>query len=345
MPTFKCYPISDPNSLWNYCPSFGAAILFSVLFGIPTVAHSIQALLLRKPFACVLVMGGIWETLGYIFRILSVMHQLSSGLYTAQQLLILLAPLWINAFVYMVLGRMVHFFLEHDQIFGIKARRITLMFVLFDISAFIVQAAGGLMTSDQSSPSTQRLGLHVYMGGVGLQLVFILIFIALAARFQFLVHRQESGDDVNVRVSVSLFFGSFSSSTRGQQAQHLLHIVYAVLGLIIFRNIYRLVEYACGVYSNITMHEWYSYVFDAVPMLAALVLFNIWHPGRILQGARSDFSEDNKVRRELKKEKKAAQKMEKEDKKRAKAEKKREQLLAKAFVKSPEQDAPVSDIV
>lgn len=95
MPNFKCYPISDPNAQWEYCPSYAAAIAFSVLFGIVTVGHTIQAILYRKPFALVLIMGAAWETAGYIFRTLSVEHQLNETYSTAQDLLILLAPLWM----------------------------------------------------------------------------------------------------------------------------------------------------------------------------------------------------------------------------------------------------------
>jgi len=64
MPRFKCVPITDPSANYAYCPSFGAAILFSCLFGITTVAHVIQANLYKKPFAWVLIMGGCWETGG-----------------------------------------------------------------------------------------------------------------------------------------------------------------------------------------------------------------------------------------------------------------------------------------
>lgn len=48
-------------------------------------------------------MAAIWETRGYALRILSVRDQLNEPYFTIQQLLIILAPLWINAFVYIVL--------------------------------------------------------------------------------------------------------------------------------------------------------------------------------------------------------------------------------------------------
>lgn len=65
------------------------------------------------------------------------------------QLLIILAPLWLNAFIYMVLGRMIHFFIPEQKCFGFKARKLTVIFLLLDIFSFIVQgAAGSLMSSE-----------------------------------------------------------------------------------------------------------------------------------------------------------------------------------------------------
>lgn len=314
MPNFKCYPITDPNSQWNYCPSFGAAILFICLYGLTTLTHILQAILHKKPFAWVLIMGGAWETAGYIFRTLSVEHQLSTAYATAQQLLILLAPLWINAFVYMALGRMIHFFLNDDKVFRLKAKRITLIFVLCDITTFLVQGAGGSMTTSTNPISTQRTGLHVYMGGVGLQIFTICIFLTLCIRFQLKVYHQEASA---LSSGQGIHMTSFNSPTN---ARRLLYLLYFVLTLIVFRNIYRLIEFSSGVYSPITEHEWFAYVFDAVPMFFALVAFNVLHPGRILRGPNSDFSEDRKRAKAEKREKKRAKREAKAQKKSAKLE-------------------------
>lgn len=269
-----CYAEDDSKRLYDYCPSFAATVLFAILFGAVTITHIVQAFRYRKPFTWVLIMAGGWELGGYIARTLSVMDQLNSGIFTAQFLLILLAPLWINAFVYMVLGRMIHFFLEDDRIFGIRARRITLMFVLFDIAAFVVQLTGGMMASgDDYSAQTIQNGLHIYTGGVGLQLAFIAVFIALALRFQRILKRQDqdqasqmvmemsrtqyeptSGNEASTHISL------LNRSYR--QARPLLIIIWVALGFIVLRNVYRLIEYGMGgVNGNtITRHEWFQYV-------------------------------------------------------------------------------------
>lgn len=87
----------------------------------------------------------------------------------------------INAFLYMILGRMIYFLSETKKLVGISAVRLSTIFVLFDIVAFIVQATGAVMASQTDAPnSTIMTGLHIYMGGVGLQQIFILCFTGLA---------------------------------------------------------------------------------------------------------------------------------------------------------------------
>ena len=48
-------------------------------------------------------------------------------------LFVLLAPLWLNAFDYIVFGLMVYYFLPERRIAGIRAERIATVFVLCDV--------------------------------------------------------------------------------------------------------------------------------------------------------------------------------------------------------------------
>lgn len=76
---------------------------------------------------------------------------------------------------------------------------------------------------------------------------------------------------------------------RKMRAIRMLYIMYAVLFLITVRIIFRLVEWSNGLDSTIPNHEVYLYVFDSTPMLIALVLLNIVHPGYIMPGKEGDF--------------------------------------------------------
>jgi RTA1 like protein len=128
-------------------------------------------------------MGALWETLAFVTGALGAHNQQNVGFATAHSLLFLLAPLWINAFVYMTFSRLVYYILPEQKVGGIKASKLAKFFVWFDILSFIVQAAGGVMVSPGADANVIKIGIDVYMAGIGLQEAFILFFMFLMIRF------------------------------------------------------------------------------------------------------------------------------------------------------------------
>lgn len=129
-------------------------------------------------------MAGLWETISFAVHALGARDQQNIGYATSHQLLFLLAPLWINAFVYMTLARMVYFFVPEQRVFGVRASSLAKYFVIADIVSFIVQGAGGIMASPTASDVVIKTGINIYMGGMGLQEFFVLLFTFLMVRFQ-----------------------------------------------------------------------------------------------------------------------------------------------------------------
>jgi hypothetical protein len=86
-------PAEACNALWPYFPKFAAAMAFSVLFGILTIAHLTQAIMYRNGFCWVIIMAGLWETGAYAFRALGSQNQQSSGIAIVAQILVLVAPI------------------------------------------------------------------------------------------------------------------------------------------------------------------------------------------------------------------------------------------------------------
>jgi hypothetical protein len=127
-------------------------------------------------------MGSIWETISFTARSISTKYQQSAGLELVSSLFVLLAPLWINAFSYMVLARMIHFFLPSHSLF-IPASALSLVFVSLDFVSFVIQIIGGSCAGPTSPQDQIMKGIHIYMGGIGLQQFFIFIFVGLAVIF------------------------------------------------------------------------------------------------------------------------------------------------------------------
>src|SRR5437016_10473816 len=92
VPEYAC----DAN--YNYYPSFGAAVLFTILFSLTLLAHITQATLYRKlRLTWPLLMGGTWEFVSFALRSAGTKNQQSNSPAFSSQILVLLAPLWLNA--------------------------------------------------------------------------------------------------------------------------------------------------------------------------------------------------------------------------------------------------------
>ncbi len=178
-----------------------------------------------------------------------------------------------------------------------KPWRITTIFVVLDIIALIVQIFGVLKASGQNVPLDQVLdGLHIYMGGVGFQELFILIFCLMAFRCSPSSPPRQPG--------------------RPHSAVHHLRRPPPHLrefppqpSLCCRRDADRLGadphrlphHRVCpGPGQPIPNQEAYQYCLDSLPMLVALVLFNVIHPGRIMPGKKSDMPGFRERRRQRK---------------------------------------------
>lgn len=124
----------------------------------------------------------------------------------------------------MVLARLVHLLHPRQRALGIPAPRLAKGFVLADVVSFAVQAAGGAMMANQDGGADKvRLGQHVYMAGVGVQLAFVLVFVVVVVAF----HR----DMMRLRRS-----GKVEGPGGGRVSRWvrpLIWVVYVVLGLIV----------------------------------------------------------------------------------------------------------------
>lgn len=277
-------------------------------------------------------MAGIWETAGFALRTAGTQDLFQLGFFIPSSMLIVLAPLFLNAFIYMVLARMIHFFIPDRRCFGISATKLSRIFVSLDIFAFLVQASSSSLMSS-TDPKVSRIGINVCeflsslskctpsssfadssltdMGGIGLQELFMLIFTGLAIQFQRKMNQLEAVEPISFRW------------------RPLLYSLYAGLVLITVRIIFRLIEYSSGVDSGLVKVEAPFYVLEALPMFVAIGIFTIWHPGKVLVGPDSEFPKKDKKKikeekRRKKQEKKDEKQRKKQDKKRKKGKKSKE---------------------
>lgn len=53
-----------------------------------------------------------------------------------------------------------------------------------------------------------------------------------------------------------------------------------------------MVEFSQPLDGSINHSEAYFYALEALPIFVSVVLFNVWHPGKVLVGPGSDFKSD-----------------------------------------------------
>ena len=115
--------------------------------------------------------------------------------------------------------------------------------------------------------SSATLGANIIVGGLVLQLIFFGIFIAVAAAFDRTMHVRPTARSTKPEL--------------GGWRKH-MKVLYAASGLIMVRNIVRVVEYAQGNDGYLLGHEVFLYIFDAVLMVMVMVILNTWHPSKIM---------------------------------------------------------------
>lgn len=129
--------------LYNYTPSLAVAIITLFLFLTATISHIFLAIKHRQKFLIAFIIGGFFETIGYGARAVNA-HQApnyETMPYAMQSLFILLAPSLFAASIYMVLSRLIRR-VDGDSRSIIPSTKLTKVFVVGDVLAFLVQSGG-----------------------------------------------------------------------------------------------------------------------------------------------------------------------------------------------------------
>ncbi|EWC48478.1 hypothetical protein DRE_02247 [Drechslerella stenobrocha 248] len=254
------------RSYYQFDPSVPIAVLALVFYAITTFLHFFQYFRYRAWILTVLLIAGLMQTLGYLARVFSARDVHNRGLYIGQFTLIILAPVLTAAGDYVVLGKLLERVLPGEpraKTLGLPARWITWIFVTGDIISFVMQGIGaGVIAAsvNKVDPSGRQRGTNIVVGGLVVQLIFFTFFTGAVVRF-----------DVKTRADYP-----------GAKWRVLVYALYVSCACILIRSIYRLVEFAEGWTGYLMKHEVYFWVLETLPMLICLVLFNIWHPAKLI---------------------------------------------------------------
>ncbi|KAK4465450.1 protein RTA1 [Cladorrhinum samala] len=272
-----------PGSFWFYAPNKGAAIFFTIAFAASGLFHLYQCIHLKSfrytfylPISCILF------TVGFALRIYGAFDPSRLAIYLISTLTIYMSPPILELSNYHVLGRL-FYYVPYLSPFSIHPGRVLTTFGSLSSAAEVLNGLGVAYLANRS-PSNKyyALGHNLMRACLVLQIVIILAFLLFAARF----HAQCARN----RVATA-------------RVGNLLASLYASMGLILVRTVYRCVEHfsvsnvrpgsssaaaaaAAGdlvhSLSPVIRYEWFFYVFEAAPMLVNAAMWNARHPGRYL---------------------------------------------------------------
>jgi hypothetical protein len=210
----------------------------------------------------VLVLGGITEIVGYSARIYSWTNDADLNAFLAQTVTLIIAPSFFSAALYVVFGQIIG--MVGRQYSLLAPKWYTLIFVIADLISLIVQAVGGgqAAVAAQTNSDTTN-GTHIMIAGICWQMFSMSVYVLLAILYVFRISKAK----VVLSQNMKIFLGGMG-----------------IITLMIFiRCIYRTVELQAGWNGYIITHEVYFACLDGLPMIIALIAFNVFHPGRYVK--------------------------------------------------------------
>jgi len=210
------------------------------------------------------------ELIGFAARAVSIKNLDNKNIFIIQTIFILVAPAVMAASCYMAFGRILLWIVPSKyqslRHLWMPARRITPLFVGFDVLSFIIQTVGGAIIASADTIDKENKGKNFVLAGLGIQLACFRFFVIASIR-------------LTVVLRTTLRNESLSTDTNWPL---LLGVVNAASATILIRSVYRFIEYALGVHNYLSDHEVFFYCLDALLIFIVVVSYICIHPGQYL---------------------------------------------------------------
>lgn len=277
-------------------PNVVFLVVFSLLFAYYTLA---MVRLRHWWFNIAFVLGFALQFIGFLGRVVSVHDITNINPFLQQYVSLTISPAFMMAGVYFVFAQLVQVYGRQYSI--LQPLWYAYLFIGFDVLSIIIQAIGGGLastaTSQKKDPDT---GSHVIVGGIGVQVVAMTVFISLWFSFLsklYFAHAPSSGPfRKSILGFLRLLFNTSGAHThrstvletnytheyaglrRGRFVDYFPLAITCALLLIYIRCVYRVVELSQGWTGYLIVHEVFLMVLDATMIAGAGIIFAVFHP-------------------------------------------------------------------
>ncbi|KIY49274.1 RTA1-domain-containing protein [Fistulina hepatica ATCC 64428] len=199
-------------------------------------------------------------------------------IYIVEYLFVVLSPCAFIAADYVLLSRLSRF-LQCERHVIVNPRRITRIFVCSDITTFLIQAAGGGLSTTQNY-NMSLAGSHIFLAGLALQLLSFFIFTCVYLLFLYRIHKYERSvweRDCGILPWYKNWLALAAT------------LFLSCIGILI-RSVYRTVELSQGYHGYLATTERYFYGLDTLPLFIAIAVYLPFWPGRFISPMCDDRS-------------------------------------------------------
>jgi hypothetical protein len=229
-----------------------------------------------------LMIGITFEAIGYIARAKSSSDREAMMPYVIQSVMLLIAPAFIVATIYMCLGEIIRS-LKAEEYSVIPLKYLTKIFVSGDVLSFLMQSSGGgMMAKGQNSGD---IGKKLIVIGLFVQVAFFGCFIIVMSLFVWRIYHRPTPVSSSLKRTRPAF-GNW---------KHGLTVLVISSIFIFVRSVYRIVEYLQGTDGYLQSHEVFLFAFDSVLIFVSVVMLLTNNFTRFFCSAKaedSDFDND-----------------------------------------------------
>ncbi|KAJ6493452.1 RTA1 like protein-domain-containing protein [Mycena sanguinolenta] len=280
------------TSYYGYTPTESVCILFIVLFGILSALHLMQATRYRLWWLFpTVILCGLLETLGWSARLWSSLNVMAPHPFEIQLIVTICAPTPLAAANFTLLGTVI---LRLGPMYSrLGPKSYTTIFLICDVLSLFVQGIGaGVAAKEVIKLKSPKLGSHIMLAGIVLQLATIFVYALCAGEFlwRFLKQRPLAKHTKSLAA-----YPSLPAPLTKRQKVMIAGMAFNLLCLFI-RAIYRVIELKEGFRGRIIQTEVYFSVLDGGMIALAIFTFNVAHPGFLLYRVPE---EERRERKEL----------------------------------------------
>ena len=257
---------------FRYLPNLGGNAFFVAVFAALFVINIPLGIIYKTWGVMVgMLLGVALEAVGYGGRVWDRTLPFDQNPFLIYIICLTIAPAFLTAAIYLCLSRLVVVYGEGNAFF--KPRTYSIVFMIFDFIALVLQGAGGgIASSSNNNPTQSQAGINVMIAGLAWQVVSLTIFAGFCADLAWGVRKG--------RGPVPARFANLRESRKFRLFMWMLG--FATL-LIYIRSIYRVAELSAGFHSDLANNEVAFMVLDGALISLASIILTVLQPGVVFK--------------------------------------------------------------